>query len=101
MNLEGKLFVRGNGSRSPVYPIVLKGMSFETNETATLLDVIMEDDCLKFFGGRTALQNLAHGLINYFADQPCVNDHFHLDFFEGNSILNPTNYSLVFMCNNR
>lgn len=68
------------------------------DNTNQLFDLTLERNCLIFSGDRLAFSNLSETLLNLSesekSDSP-INCHFHIDYYEGNGILNETNISLV------
>lgn len=102
MVITEDLFEEGGSKECPYYPHTLRGLSFSLRNSGNdLLDVVLDNETLKFTGNKLALDKLGNSLINFFNEDTKVKDHFHLDYYEGNMILNPTNYSLIFMCNNQ
>jgi len=49
-------------------------------------------------GNGIALRILGDSLNNIFDKESKKYDHFHIDYYDGNEVLNPTNISLIFMC---
>lgn len=82
------------------YPVSLKGIKImlEKSEiSGDLLDVQVKEQFLSIRGGLKAFNKLGDSLINYFnpKNNP-ADDHFQLDYFEGNDILAPTTICLIF-----
>ena len=95
-------FEEGGSKQCTYFPHTLRGLSFSLRNPGNgLLDVVLDNDTLKFIGNKVALDKLGNSLINFFDEDTKAKDHFHLDYYEGNMMLNPTNYSLIFMCNNQ
>ena len=93
------LSIDGSGRNNRFYSHTLRGLIFDLIEDETDgFDVSLENENLRFVGNKQAFENLGQGLINYFEDNPANQDHLHLDYFEGNRLLKPTNFSIVFMC---
>ena len=98
-NIKNDIFIRGSDKTCSIYSCTLKGLIFELKEDVVdEVDVKLEHNALKFVGNEQALKDLGQSLLIYFEDDPNDQDHFHLDYFEGNMILKPTNFSIVFMC---
>ncbi|WP_419903989.1 Imm32 family immunity protein [Kiloniella sp.] len=63
------------------------------------LTVGIDQNSLRFSGTKKAFDILGDSLVNFFDDQTVVGEHFHLDYYEGNEVLNDTTCHLIFMCN--
>ena len=70
---------------------------FENNGNG-LLTVTLHDQTLNIAGNYVAINKLADSLIDFFDEDSEIQDHFHLDFYEGNNILNETDCTLIFIC---
>ena len=82
---------------SRFYPILLRGFSFNLlSTTEALLEVVVEAQQLHISGGAKTAEKLGQSLLNFFSGEVMPGEHFHLDFFEGNGILAPTRYHLIF-----
>ncbi|OSI06697.1 Uncharacterised protein [Neisseria animaloris] len=66
----------------------------ETNR----ISIETEDDKLIIKGNSVAFNMLGDSLSNFFDEESKKDDHFHIDYYDGNDMLNPTNISLVFIC---
>ncbi|WP_420810083.1 Imm32 family immunity protein [Hwanghaeella grinnelliae] len=55
-------------------------------------------ESLFFEGTNHALRIIGDSLLNYFDHNSSSQDHFHLDYYEGDQVLEPTNCHLIFEC---
>ena len=62
------------------------------------ISIKIEGNRLILKGNSIAFNILGDSLNNFFDDESQKNDHFHIDYYDGNDVLNPTNISLVFIC---
>ena len=62
------------------------------------ISIKIEGNKLILKGNSIAFNILGDSLNNFFNDESQKNDHFHIDYYNGNCVLNSTNISLVFMC---
>lgn len=69
-------------------------------ETKELIDTVRFDDVIpiNIDDTKASLNKLADSLINFFDDDSNVGEHFQLDYYEGNEVLNETNCHLIFIC---
>src|SRR3954464_8410409 len=81
---------------SPYYPMVLDHMVFEVKPSSDLLTVDVRDNDIAIVGGSIALRKLSQSLINVFTPPVNAGTHFHLDYFENNQLLEPTDIHLIF-----
>lgn len=58
----------------------------------------IKDNKFIIIGNSIALSILGDSLNNFFDKESKKYDHFHIDYYDGNDVLNPTNISLIFMC---
>lgn len=85
--------------KNEFYPVVLQNLIIEPTSTGNdRLTIEIYNTSFKLSGTRLAFNKLADSLINFFDDESKFGDHFHLDYYEGNLVLNETNCHLVFMC---
>jgi hypothetical protein len=64
-----------------------------------LLTVKMIERHLIFSGTLKAFNKIGQSLNNFFEGDVEEGSHFHLDYYEENTILAQTNCHLIFMCN--
>ena len=81
---------------SQAYPMCLGRLMIEPDGAARRLSVSVVTGTLRISGGAEALAALAQSLLNYFEDEAESASHFHLEYYEGNEILEPTSCTLVF-----
>lgn len=101
MALTEALVVAGDGQRDEHFPGLLKGLRFvrtDDPDSGDLIRVSLRDGFVCFEGGAVGLGNLGESCLNFFADPIEPNEHFHLDYFEGDQLLAPTSVHLILMC---
>jgi len=82
-----------------VYSYNVKKLIIELTQMGNdRITVTLDEDVIKFSGKSDALNILGDSLINYFEEGTTIGDHFHLDYYEGNDVLNETKCSLIFQC---
>lgn len=62
------------------------------------LTVMFYENDLKIKGNKSAFKKLGGSLVNFFDSNSNIGDHFQLDYYDGNQILNNTNCHLIFIC---
>ncbi|MFZ3194386.1 MAG: hypothetical protein WA154_14430 [Moraxellaceae bacterium] len=62
------------------------------------LAIEVNENNLHLSGSKLAFNKLADSLINFFDSTSEEGEHFHLDYYEENQILNKTNCHLIFVC---
>lgn len=62
------------------------------------INIFIENKYLIFEGNRFAFYKLGMSLLNYFNENSKKNEHFHLDYVEGTSLLAPTKCCIIFLC---
>lgn len=105
INLNKDSILYGVHKKSKFYPKNLKIIKIilERNETynqeqLNLLKVFLDKDSLVFEGNKLAFRKLGQSLLNFFNEDSKNQEHFHLDYTEGDMLLAPTNCYLIFMC---
>ena len=79
---------------SEFYPISLLKLKIKPlNESKNLITLSLGNDFLEIAGDRKAFENFAKTLINLSNSSSGI--HFHIDFYEGNNIVDITNISLT------
>jgi hypothetical protein len=81
---------------SKSYPVCLARLTIEPSGDERRLEVAVVADTLRIGGGAKALAALAQSLLNVFEDEVEDGSHFHLDYYEGNELLEPTPCTLIF-----
>src|SRR5690606_41937233 len=83
---------------SEFFPVAIGQLIMDPgNFGGARLSVDLTKDRLRFAGDRVAMNKLGDSLINFFNEEAEVGDHFQLDYFEGNDILNETPCTLIFI----
>jgi len=94
VNLESK------GVLDQFYPVGLKALKC-TVETASenpgQLRLKVNNLSLLIVGDAKALRNLGQSLINTFTGAT-ADEHMHLEYYEGNQLVAPSECSVIFMC---
>jgi hypothetical protein len=101
LNLREKGLIESEGINDRFYPELLSGLVFELEDVGdeeALLTVALSGGYATFKGASEGYQKLGQSLLNVFSEQAAQNTHMHLDYFEGNNLLAPTNCHLIFEC---
>ena len=81
------------------YPISIDSLVLEsTFRGGGRLTVAIDPTSFNLAGPSAALNKLGDSLVNFFDDNSFVGEHFQLDYYDGNEVLNETNYHLIFLC---
>ena len=81
------------------YPASIKTLILEPSKSGNdRITVFIEEGYLRIVGSSVALNKLGDSLLNFFDDNTSVGEHFQLDYYEGNKVLNETKCLLIFMC---
>lgn len=84
--------------KNEFYPISLSVLVIDLIDSENdRLTVVADKNKLKLTGTNLAFNKLGDSLINFFDDAANVGDHFQLDYFEGNEVLNDTSCHLIFI----
>ncbi len=84
---------------SEFYPVSVKTIIIEPVESGDdRIIVTIDEDNFNLTGTKVALNKLGDSLINFFDENSGVGEHFQLDYYEGNEVLNETNCHLIFIC---
>ena len=81
---------------SKFYPFCLGRLTIEPSGGAGRLEIAVVTDTLRIRGGAKALSALAQSLLNFFEGGVEAGSHFHLDYYDGNELLEPTQCALIF-----
>jgi hypothetical protein len=89
--------------QSDFYSENLEGFSVRLSESENiekhdLLKIYIDNKTLVLEGSKLVFHELGMSLLNYFYENSCINEHFHLDYFEENHLIAPTNCSIIFLC---
>jgi hypothetical protein len=81
------------------YPANIKALIVEPSESGGgRLNVTIDESGFSLVGTTVALNKLGDSLINFFDVDTSIGEHFQLDYYEGNEVLNKTKCHLIFMC---
>ncbi|WP_298940354.1 hypothetical protein [uncultured Psychromonas sp.] len=81
------------------YPANIKALVVESSESGgDRLTVTINESCFSLIGTTVALNKLGDSLLNFFDVETSIGEHFQLDYYESNEILNETKCHLIFMC---
>jgi hypothetical protein len=91
-----KITILGDRTPSNFYPIVLDELAFEPlPQEDALLTITVDRQRVLLSGGVGVAKRLGQSLENVFSGSVLEGRHLHLDYFEGNGFLAPTNFSLI------
>lgn len=97
--LDSSQNINLNVSQNKFYPEVISSLNICLEKDGNgLLTVTMHDQTLNVAGNTVAINKLAESLTNFFDEDSEIQEHFQLDYYEGNHVLNETNCILIFMC---
>lgn len=94
--------IQAEQKKSDIYTGNLNLLILQRDESERFKDLIEISVCNKNLvikGNQVAFNNLGDSLINVFTEDTFDGYHIHLDYFEGNSLVAPTNCNLVIACN--
>ncbi len=81
------------------YPVSVRALHIEPQtQSGGRLTVSVDQIAMVLKGDAEAFDKLGQSLENCFDRHSRPGHHFHLDYYEGNDLLNQTNCSLIFMC---
>ena len=81
------------------YPVSVNVLNIELDELGNdRLTITIDDTNFNLRGTNKAFNKLGYSLVNFFDDDSNVGEHFQLDYYEGNEVLNETNCHLIFIC---
>lgn len=81
------------------YPVSVKTIIIEPVQSEDDRLTVTIDECnLNLTGTKVALNKLGDSLTNFFDDNSSIEEHFQLDYYEGNEVLNETSCHLIFIC---
>lgn len=84
---------------SEFYPVTVGTLDVEIeNRENDLLMVTIDEVVFKLRGTSVAFNKLGDSLLNYFDSDSNDGDHFQLDYYKGNELLDKTNCHLIFIC---
>jgi len=81
------------------YPLSVNVLNIELEEAGDdRLTVTIDETKFDLRGNNKAFNKLGDSLVNFFDDTSIKGEHFQLDYYEGNEVLNETNCHLIFIC---
>ena len=84
---------------SEFYPVSMKKITIKPDQSGgDRITVTIDENNFSLTGTKVALNKLADSLINFFDDDSSIGEHFQLDYYEGNEVLNKTSSHLIFIC---
>lgn len=85
--------------KNEFYPVSVNALIVEPGQSGhDRLTVTIDETSFKLIGTVCAFNKLGDSLVNFFDDNTIVGEHFQLDYYEGNDVLNETNCHLIFIC---
>ena len=101
VNIDDNLKIYTNQEKGGPYPEALEALVIRLLEEDDLqqldvLKIFVEDKNLVIESPKSGFDKLGASLTSF--EDAKKHDHFHLDYWEGNGLLAPTNCSLIFMC---
>ncbi len=85
--------------KNKFYPVSIDNLFINPKKSGNdRLSIKFDEENLQLEGTLIAINKIGDSLINFFDDESKIGDHFHLDYYEGNQVLNETNCRLVFIC---
>lgn len=88
-----------NDEPNRFYPIWLKRLEFKLlPDPEALIQIVIQEQQLFLSSGTKTVINLGRSLANFFGGTAMAGEHIHLDYFEGNGLLAPTKYHVIFQC---
>ena len=98
---ENELIIFSKGGAYKNYQLEIKQMVFNLKEKSDgLIQISLNrSNTLKLVikSDKEGFIKLGDSLLNYFSGDVAKNDHFHIDYYEGNHLLSPTNISIIFL----
>lgn len=101
VSFHDKVVILGDGTVDEFYPEALKGITCELVDDAdfeSTVSLSIEEGMFFCRSGRVGLGKLGQSLLNYFAESVGEGDHLHIDYYEGNQLIAPTQCSLIIQC---
>ncbi|GJL64144.1 MAG: hypothetical protein NPIRA04_27980 [Nitrospirales bacterium] len=102
LTLKDRLIIEGEQEQDLFYKNVLNGIEFDLRVQKTsqkqLITIEIVRNVVCFFGPIECFEKLGQSLLNFFNEDMLPGQHFHLDYYEGNELLEPTKHELIFTC---
>lgn len=84
---------------SEFYPVSMPTLVIELDHLGNdRLTVTIDESKFKLTGTNVAFNKLGDSLVNFFDAGASIGEHFQLDYFKGNEVLNDTNAHFIFIC---
>lgn len=82
------------------YPVSLEKLVIDRDQSRSngLVKVELSRSQLLFSGSEIALMKICRSLENFFGEECKAGDHFQLDYYPGNQVLDETPITLIFAC---
>lgn len=97
--LDKSLDIEASSKESEFYPYCLDQLVLNFMVKGDdLLTVKIVERHLIFSGTLKAFNKIGQSMINFFEGDVEEGEHFHLDYYEENTLLAQTNCHLIFMC---
>ena len=98
-NVESNLVLEIKNSGNKFFPVAINRININLfNNGNDRLTVSLDKDLLTIGGSNVAFKMLGDSLLNFFNVDVSVGEHFQLDYYEENQVLNETNCNLIFIC---
>lgn len=98
LQIQSSFEITTADAQDEYYPVQINFISFDLlDELCDLLSVNATAERLIFSGSKQAFAKLGESIVNSFDDLTPPDHHFHLNYFEGNGILNETACELIFV----
>ena len=98
LKIQSSFEITTADAQDEYYPVQIKGVFFDLVEgLCDRLSVDVAAERLTLSGSKRAFEKLGESIVNSFDDLTPPDHHFHLDYFEGNGILNETDCELIFV----
>lgn len=96
---ESRIILDTSPQKNEYYPANIKALVVEPSQSGgDRLTVMIDERSFSLVGTTVALNKLGDSLINFFDVDTSIGEHFQLDYYEGNEVLNETKCHLIFMC---
>lgn len=97
--LESSYSLNLSNIENPFYPVNIGEMYLQVTQTPSdRLQVSVDRSKFELSGSTSAFKKLGQSLTNFFDRETIIGDHFQLDYYEENQMLEETNCHLFFVC---
>ncbi len=98
-SIEDRLVLEVSSLENEFYPVSIGALEIKPEKReGGRLTVTIDSKKFMLQGTNEAFNKLGDSLLNYFDDNSNVGDHFQLDYYDGNEVLDKTNCHLIFIC---